>query len=211
MGVLSRLVSIWRLCRSGRGAIRGWSLIGRLRRKIKARRSMRGYACRGLTHAVRRPGCNSQRLHHFFQVDKGRRLSTTETEKSYLAGLIDGEGSVTLSRAHRNEMPSPHITITNTNRSVVRWAEQVTGYGKIISRRARRVNHKPAYIWCVAKAGRCLNLLREIRPYLRVKHRQADLILQRYKAVTPRNGQYTATLLKRKLRLVARIRALNHR
>jgi len=124
---------------------------------------------------------------------------------------VDGEGSVTLTRVHKNEMPSPQVTITNTELRLLEWVSKVTGYGKIITRSRREPHHKVAYVWVVGKTEKCLNFLREIRPYLLVKHRQADLILDRYKAVTPRNGKYTADLLKKKLRLVARIRALNHR
>ena len=37
----------------------------RLRRRAAAKVRSRGYACRGLTLSIRRPGCNSQRLHFF--------------------------------------------------------------------------------------------------------------------------------------------------
>ena len=140
-----------------------------------------------------------------------RRISTTEIEKAYLAGLVDGEGSITLSRAHRNEMPSPELTITNTCQSLVEWVKQITNCGLIISRSPRRPHHKPAFVWSVGKTDKCLNLLQEIRPYLRVKDRQADLLLNRYKASTPRNGKYTPAVLEEKLRLVEEIRVLNRR
>ena len=190
---------------------------------------MRGYACRGLTLSIRRPGCNSRRL-HFSLHDPGEksiprpetprdyytcrlpwRFSTTETQKAYLAGLIDGEGSVTLSRTHKNEMPSPQLTITNTNLSLLEWVRRVSGCGKIIHRSRRRPNHKLVYMWCVGKTDKCLDALQTVWPYLRIKRRQARLLLTRYKAMTPRNGKYTAVVLRKKLQLVADIRALNRR
>ena len=108
-------------------------------------------------------------------------------------------------------MPSPEVAITNTNGPLVEWVKKVTGCGIIISRPPRRPHHKPAHVWSVGKTDKCLSFLREIRPYLRIKNRQADLLLTRYKASTPRNGKYTAVVLKRKLKLVAEIRALNFR
>ncbi|WP_291651355.1 hypothetical protein [Clostridium sp.] len=38
----------------------------------------------------------------------------TETEKAYIAGIIDGEGSVMLQRIHKNEHPSPCVSIAST-------------------------------------------------------------------------------------------------
>ena len=108
-------------------------------------------------------------------------------------------------------MPSPEVTITNTSRSLVEWVKKVADCGIIIHRSPRRPHHKPAYVWSVGKTDKCLNLLQEVRPYLRLKDRQADLLLTRYKASTPRNGKYTAVVLEQKLKLVADIRALNLR
>jgi len=116
-----------------------------------------------------------------------------------------------LSRTHKNEMPSPQLTITNTNLSLLKWVRRVSGCGKIINRSRRHPNHKLAYVWSVGKTDKCLHLLREIRPYLRIKRRQTYLLLTRYKAVTPRNGKYTAAVMRKKLRLVEDIRALNRR
>ena len=31
----------------------------------------------------------------------------TETEKAYIAGIIDGEGSIMLQKIHKNEHPAP--------------------------------------------------------------------------------------------------------
>lgn len=108
-------------------------------------------------------------------------------------------------------MPSPQLTITNTDLPLVEWVREVTDCGKIIRRTPRHPHHKPAYVWSVGKTDKCLSLLQELRPYLRVKRRQADLLLTRYKASTPRNGKYAAAVLTRKLKLVADIRALNLR
>ena len=38
-----------------------------------------------------------------------------QTDAAYIAGLIDGEGTVTLSRRHRNENRQLVISISNTD------------------------------------------------------------------------------------------------
>lgn len=36
-------------------------------------------------------------------------------EKYYIAGIIDGEGSIMLQRFHKGEYPSPCVSIASTN------------------------------------------------------------------------------------------------
>ena len=38
----------------------------------------------------------------------------TDVEKAYIAGIIDGEGSIMLIKLHSNEFPSPCISIAST-------------------------------------------------------------------------------------------------
>jgi hypothetical protein len=38
----------------------------------------------------------------------------TELEKAYIAGIIDGEGSIMLQNFHNNEYPSPCVSIAST-------------------------------------------------------------------------------------------------
>lgn len=38
----------------------------------------------------------------------------TETEKAYIAGIIDDEGSIMLQRIHKNEHPYPCVSIAST-------------------------------------------------------------------------------------------------
>lgn len=35
----------------------------------------------------------------------------TNEEKAYIAGIIDGEGSIMLQNFHKNQLPSPCVTI----------------------------------------------------------------------------------------------------
>lgn len=135
----------------------------------------------------------------------------TETEKAYLAGLIDGEGTITLTRRNSGQLPQPQVSIANNNLELLIWVKKVIGSGSISTKKPKSSSHNIAYAWQVATAGPCLRLLDEIRPYLVVKKQQADLLLTRYKAVTPRNGRYTQTELDGKMQLVEVIRALNKR
>lgn len=97
----------------------------------------------------------------------------------YLAGFIDGEGSLSLSRIPRGQSYKEYcarVTISNTNRSILREIQKDWG-GTIHSMGVRRSGWKPGFVlvWTNAAAAR---LLRRIERYLRVKSEHADALLE---------------------------------
>ena len=61
-----------------------------------------------------------------------RQLS--DTEAAYLAGIIDGEGTITLTRTHRGENRRPVVSISSTELSLLLDVRSVVGAGRITSR-----------------------------------------------------------------------------
>lgn len=111
---------------------------------------------------------------------------------AYIAGLVDGEGTVTLSRMHRNERRRLVVCISNNELAILRFVLAAIGAGKITSKRTYHPLHAASYTYQIS-SRQALGLLRQIKPYLRsYKARRAQLILDNYLAVTPRNGKYTA-------------------
>ncbi|SHJ83940.1 hypothetical protein SAMN02745163_02672 [Clostridium cavendishii DSM 21758] len=48
----------------------------------------------------------------------------TETEKAYIAGIIDGEGSIMLQSFHKNQLPAPCVSITSTTTELLTWIKE---------------------------------------------------------------------------------------
>ncbi|WP_240050867.1 hypothetical protein [Metabacillus litoralis] len=48
-------------------------------------------------------------------------------EVAYLAGIIDGEGSITLTKIHKNENRRPCITIASTDIELLSYTHSLTG------------------------------------------------------------------------------------
>ncbi|MEB6548828.1 LAGLIDADG family homing endonuclease [Heyndrickxia sporothermodurans] len=48
-------------------------------------------------------------------------------EASYVAGIIDGEGSITLTRMHEKENRRPCITIASTDKELLIYIQSITG------------------------------------------------------------------------------------
>ena len=115
-----------------------------------------------------------------------------ETEKAYLAGIIDGEGSIMLTRFHKNEYPSPCISISSTDIELLEWVKNTTNTGRIIKKKNyNKEKHLDSYTYRVIYDD-ALKILKEIEPYLIIKKKKsrAKHILDNYKKVTLRNGRY---------------------
>lgn len=134
----------------------------------------------------------------------------TSEEKAYIAGIIDGEGTVTLSRAHVEELPAPKVSVANNSLELLKWIKGKVGSGVIIKRSRREPQHKDHYVLDISNNW-ALDLLMEVKEYLIIKKPHAELLISRYKTLTPRNGRYTKELLAGKMQLVNEIRALNQR
>ncbi|MBL8090437.1 MAG: LAGLIDADG family homing endonuclease [Anaerolineales bacterium] len=126
----------------------------------------------------------------------------SDKELSYIAGLFDGEGSITLVRHRSNRTHSPQVSIASTDYEVVLWCQKRFG-GSIVTKQPRKSNHSVSYDWRLTDR-QSLEFLKLIRPYLIIerKIRRIDLLLNDYIACTPRNGRYTKEMAERKQALI---------
>jgi hypothetical protein len=114
-----------------------------------------------------------------------------ECDAAYIAGLIDADGTVTLTRKHLGETHHAAVTISNTDRKLLEFEAETVGAGKITSKRAVRKSHNSSFVFSIYNR-QALDLLRATHPYLRTyKARRAEMILSDYVALTPRNGKYS--------------------
>lgn len=102
----------------------------------------------------------------------------SETEKAYLAGLIDGEGSISLIQTQNRPGPQLKISIGNTNPVMIDWIHSNVGRGFIHFRELSKKNpkHKDSYVWTVSH-GDAEWVLKEVYPYLVIKKPQAKIVL----------------------------------
>ncbi|MCE5310910.1 MAG: hypothetical protein LLG20_24985 [Acidobacteriales bacterium] len=91
-----------------------------------------------------------------------------------LAALIDAEGNI---RVKRNSGTiAAEVGFGNTDRGVVELMRRATGLGVVTPRQPKRATHAEFYYWCCGSQG-AQGLLEQIRPFLKIKRRQADLAL----------------------------------
>lgn len=112
-------------------------------------------------------------------------------EAAYVAGIIDGEGTITLTRTHRGENRRPLLSISSTEPALLLYVQSVIGTGRVTSKACARSHHTPSFTY-VLSSRRALAVLSQVAKYLRTyKSARARLLLDEYRTVTPRNGRYT--------------------
>jgi hypothetical protein len=121
-------------------------------------------------------------------------------EKAYIAGIIDGEGSIMLLTFHNNQFPSPCVSISSTTLELLEWIKNKVQAGTIKGKKNYNTDrHKNSYTYTL-RYNDAINLLIDIEPYLVIesKKKRTQLLISQYKNITPRNGRYSEEMLMRK-------------
>ena len=98
------------------------------------------------------------------------------TELAYAAGLVDGEGCIHAEKAHSiGNSYTVVVRVANTDVRMVNWLKETFG-GFITNDSGRRNKgvRKTCYQW-VVKSRKAKDFLVLIRPYLKIKSKQADI------------------------------------
>ena len=106
----------------------------------------------------------------------------TRTERAYLAGLIDGEGCISMFWNNANDglngstMARLHIAMCDEG--ILAWVRRRVGSGTSFTRPYVKKNPAWRPLWTIAWTGRsAVAVLRQVLPYLRLKKRQARILI----------------------------------
>lgn len=109
--------------------------------------------------------------------------SVSETEKAYIAGLLDGEGCISVIRADqtkrsRHKSPSYRLVVSiyNTNKVMMDWLEQRVN-GCRYHNRQKSERHKICHIINIESQS-AERFLIEMQPYIIAKSKQLQLGLE---------------------------------
>lgn len=130
------------------------------------------------------------------EVRKLKRLSAVQA--AYIAGLIDGEGTITLTVKQKGAQRQLVVSISNTEYELLEHLKNMIGAGKVTSKKKVTDGHKKGYTYVLSNRL-ALELLKFTFQYLAsYKKNRAQLVLDYYIALTPRNGKYTKELYKKR-------------
>lgn len=111
---------------------------------------------------------------------------------AYAAGVIDGEGTITLAYRHSTETyRRPVVSVSSTTRELLDFLQQ-TFKGTIVSHKTYQSHHKPNWSWRLVDI-KAIQFVSNVLPYLKVPEKiYRARMLYRYRDVTVRNGKYTS-------------------
>lgn len=109
-------------------------------------------------------------------------LRLSEVERGYLAGIVDGEGTINFGlqqgRAHRKG--SWYLQVSSTEPALVEWlASRLGGKVSTFPSPTKPRNWKPLYRWQV-NGKQAVVICHEIGPLLVIKKAQAQLLVESY-------------------------------
>lgn len=125
---------------------------------------------------LRRSQCEYQAAHpiQFPRLAPVREIAASRDDRIWFAGFFDGEGCVHI----RNPIPSQPgwvltMSLANSGIDALRYAHSVMG-GGLTDRPRQKAHYRDQMRWSTS-CDDALAVLLAIRPFLRVKHLQADL------------------------------------
>ena len=107
----------------------------------------------------------------------------------YMAGIIDGEGTVRIAKSipkNGRVHYSPNVQVSMVDKEPLQLFAVLYG-GNITLQKPAKEGYQPVYNWQASNKDRAEKLLTDVRPYLLIKKRQADLLLE-FISVFPRYG-----------------------
>ena len=108
------------------------------------------------------------------------RSQNRRTEKSaYIAGIIDGEGSIYLG-IQKKRLFIPAISISNNDEKMLQFCKETLRFGYISKRKCNISKNRPNHSWVhfIGKREDIVRVLIQVRPFLITKQKQADLLFE---------------------------------
>lgn len=127
-------------------------------------------------------------------------------ELPYLAGIVDGEGSVVLQKPQSQPQWQRFVTISNAYLPLLMAIEKQFG-GKVSKLKRNNFSTKSCFQWQLTKKEDIVKFLEPLIPYLMEKKEQAEVMLAVCRLPHARNKEFVTTAIER---AAARVKELKH-
>jgi len=117
----------------------------------------------------------------------------TDVEKGYIAGLIDGDGYIGITKNHGRL--TADVQIFSTDRKLMDWLLNRLKVGCVYVKR-KGENRKPLYCWRMMSVTGVFVLLHFIKEYLVIKKERAEIIYQFCKLKLESLGEETPEMIE---------------
>ena len=116
----------------------------------------------------------------------------TEAEAAYIAGLFDGEGTITYKKYKEKKTKGTYdcwrisMEIAMTDKSVLVWLTEVLGCGTL-NKKPRKNGHKMQYRWrCVFRD--CFHVCCILFPFAHVKLGKIQQVIEHYSTIQKKDN-----------------------
>lgn len=116
----------------------------------------------------------------------------TEAEAAYIAGLFDGEGTITYKKYKEKKAKGTYdcwrisMEIAMTDKSVLVWVNEVLGCGTL-NKKPRKNGHKMQYRWrCVFRD--CFHVCCILFPFAHVKLGKIQQVIEHYSTIQKKDN-----------------------
>ena len=110
-----------------------------------------------------------------------RKMSPTES--AWLAGMIDGEGTICLTAGGRGGKYAQLIlAVYNNHKPTVEWCQKLAGTGSV-SMKPMRGRLNPSYQWRVTSQRAVIGVLRQSVPFMVTKKDKAVALLDSWQDI----------------------------
>jgi len=141
----------------------------------------------------------------------GNRLSPLlEPEKAYIAGIIDGEGTIGLYGGISESgywYLHPSLHISNTKLELVQYVKTLTDLGHITPYTPSNPRHNICYHFFITNYQEIKQFLKAVESYLTIKKEQANLLLE----FLHLRGEHSKGYSERELEIYSKLKELNAR
>jgi len=116
------------------------------------------------------------------------------TQLAWIAGLVDGEGSLSIKRVTRESVVHYQVWVVigmahiSANRSALEEIQSVFGGNMVVQKEHTNPNRQDKIAWTVV-SQMALTFLRSIQPYLRIKKEHARLLIEFQETCISRTGK----------------------
>jgi len=135
---------------------------------------------------------------------------------AYIAGIFDGEGTAQI-QTHKGKCRlgyniSPRIQIPNNNKDLIDWIHNKLPEFTLWTRSPRKITHAISYVLVISRVNDIIEFINQILPYLIVKRKQCELILQYcYMRLEKRKINNKAPLGDDEIEMYKKMKILNKR
>jgi len=114
----------------------------------------------------------------FIEIER-RYPQRSESELAWMAGLFEGEGTITIVSSSSRNTTTPRVMLTMTDRQLIELIQSWFG-GYVTQNKQKSPNHKVAFTWSAGSSLYVARFIKSVMPYLHSERvrQKAEIVLR---------------------------------